>query len=205
MDNLRSNILKTAEKLFVKYGIRSVSIDDICNELHISKKTFYTEFRQKDEIVSLVLVSITEQNRKEDKECTALVNSTNAIDFALSYRHPALRERKKKNEKFMHDLIKYYPEIHARFIDSRRDAIKEFICGNILRGVKEGLFRGELENTNKDSVIVSLILNIFLTMVTPSIDEESVKKEEIFDLKVDCYLRMVCNAEGIKYYEQKNV
>lgn len=205
MDNLRSNILKTAEKLFVKYGIRSVSIDDICNELHISKKTFYTEFRQKDDIVALVLEAFSEQNRKEDKEYSTLVNSTNAIDFVLSYRHPALRERKKRNEKFMHDLIKYYPEIHARFIDSRRGAISEFILDNILRGVRDGLYRKELEGLTAGSVFVSVIMNMFLTIDIPAAEAEGMNKDDVFDLKVDCYLRMVCNAEGIKYYEQKNV
>ncbi|MBP6284960.1 MAG: TetR/AcrR family transcriptional regulator, partial [Paludibacteraceae bacterium] len=41
MDNIKQEILKTAANTFFKNGIRSVSVDDICDELRISKKTFY--------------------------------------------------------------------------------------------------------------------------------------------------------------------
>lgn len=205
VENLRQNIIKIAETTFVKYGIRSVSIDDLCNELHISKKTFYSEFRQKDELVAIVLESISERNKKEDKEYTSLLNTGNAIDFALLFRRPALKERKKKYEKFMRDVVKYYPEVHKNFLDSRRDDIRAFILSNIQRGVSESLYRKELELLAVDSFIVSIILNMFVSMVTNSIDEETTRKDEIFDMKIDCYLRMICNADGIKYYEQKNI
>lgn len=47
----RKRIIKVASELFLKYGLRSVTIDDICNELRISKKTFYVHFKQKEELI----------------------------------------------------------------------------------------------------------------------------------------------------------
>ena len=73
---VKNEILKTAGELFFKYGLRSVSIDDICNEMHISKKTFYVHFKQKDELVECLLTSIRDKeihNQNElllsDKKC----------------------------------------------------------------------------------------------------------------------------------------
>ena len=63
--DLRAKILKTAGELFFKFGIRSVSIDDICNELHISKKTFYTVFKQKDELVVELLDAMSQKKEKD--------------------------------------------------------------------------------------------------------------------------------------------
>lgn len=196
VDNLRENILKTAESEFINYGIRGVSIDDLCEILHISKKTFYTEFRQKEEVIALVLERISESNKRADREYVSLLGKVNAIDFALSYRHPLLKERKKKHAKFMHDLIKYYPEIHNAFLDSKRDSIKNFIVGNIIKGVNEGLYRSELASVNADSDIVDILYDMMLVKVEG--------KEALFDTKVDIYLRSVCNEAGLKYYEQNN-
>ena len=66
--DLRAKILKTSGELFFKFGIRSVSIDDICNDLHISKKTFYTVFKQKDELVVELLDAILYKKEMEKQD-----------------------------------------------------------------------------------------------------------------------------------------
>ncbi|HQO47821.1 MAG TPA: TetR/AcrR family transcriptional regulator [Paludibacteraceae bacterium] len=54
----RKRIIKVASELFLKYGLRSVTIDDICNELRISKKTFYVHFKQKEELIESLLTEM---------------------------------------------------------------------------------------------------------------------------------------------------
>ena len=56
-DDQRCNIIKTAGELFFRLGIRSISIDDICRELGMSKKTFYVYFASKDELIEQMLVA----------------------------------------------------------------------------------------------------------------------------------------------------
>ena len=58
MDEQRNKIIDLALERFKQYGIRSVSIDDLCHELGMSKKTFYVYFKQKDELVQDVLRSM---------------------------------------------------------------------------------------------------------------------------------------------------
>ena len=55
MESQQEMIVSTACRLFEQFGIRSVSIDNVCNELRISKKTFYTYFPQKEDLVDAVL------------------------------------------------------------------------------------------------------------------------------------------------------
>ncbi len=43
--------------MFFRLGIRSVSIDDICRELGMSKKTFYVYFESKDALIEQMLLS----------------------------------------------------------------------------------------------------------------------------------------------------
>ncbi len=203
MENLRQNILKTAETEFLKYGIRSVSIDDICNTLHISKKTFYTEFRQKEELIVLVLESISERNRNEDKEYSNLFTEYNAIDLALAYRHPVFKERTSKYEKFMHDLIKYYPDIHGEFLSGKKENIKNFILNNVQKGVKDGLYRAELEGLTSGSVYLDYLYNVIVVSIDLTEKDNNISKNALIDLRADTFLRMVCNEKGLNYYEQK--
>lgn len=196
MGNLRQNILKTAEAAFLRYGIRSVSIDDICETLHISKKTFYTEFRQKEELISIVLEDISEINKKEDSEYSRQCLTANAIDVALFYRHPALRDRRRKHEKFMRDLIKYYPGIHNSFVESRKESIKKIIHSNVIKGVSEGLYRECLADVTIDSPFMTLAYNLIMCQIEGG--------DEAFAVKVDCYMRVVCNEKGFEYYEKLN-
>lgn len=196
MGNLRLSIIKTAETEFVKFGIRSVSIDDLCNILHISKKTFYTEFKQKDELVSLVLESISKSGRKEDEEYVRNCEHSNAIDVALCYRLPSSRNRRKKLEKFMRDLIKYFPEIHKNFYDSKRESIKKVLLDNILKGVREGLYREELGDLDIDHPLITLIYNWFRCTIDNS--------DDLFSIKMDGYMRIVCNNAGFEYYQKLN-
>lgn len=203
MENLRQNILKTAEIEFLKYGIRSVSIDDICNTLHISKKTFYAEFKQKEDLILLVLEAVNERNRVEDKEIAKLFTTYNAIDMALAYRNPIFRERTSKNEKFLHDLIKYYPDIHNEFLSGKKETIKGFIQSNIIKGVKEGFYREELGGLSLTGAYLDYIYNIIVVSIDLVEKNNNISKNDLIDLRADTFLRMVCNEKGLKYYEQK--
>lgn len=197
MENLRQNIIKTANAEFVKYGIRSVSIDDICEILHISKKTFYTEFRQKEELISIVLENISEVNRREDREMSLQNKDMNAIDMALCYRQPALQKRRKKYEKFMRDLIKYYPDIHNEFVSANKESIKQALLANMKQGVKEGLYRAELEAVDASNVFLDMLYS-WLMFFTPD-------GADIFALKVEGLMRMLCNEKGMDYYNRNKI
>ncbi|MBS1564970.1 MAG: helix-turn-helix transcriptional regulator, partial [Bacteroidetes bacterium] len=53
--DIRERIRDKAHELFMQYGIRSVSMDDIATHLGMSKKTIYQYFSDKDELVDEVL------------------------------------------------------------------------------------------------------------------------------------------------------
>ena len=137
---LQTAILKTGAKLFLKYGLRSVSVDDICSSLRISKKTFYAYYPQKDELIEAVLCDL--ECRKKKKRTTYPSTSElgvidKVIDFAISHV-------KNKNNQFMNfyfDLAKYYPEIHKRQLQRGRESMKDDIATLLTKGMEEGVFR----------------------------------------------------------------
>jgi AcrR family transcriptional regulator len=55
MDKSLVDILERVRELFFKYGVRSVSIDDICRDLGFSKKKLYQHVASKNELVEKLL------------------------------------------------------------------------------------------------------------------------------------------------------
>ncbi len=60
----KDKILKGAADLFTRYGIRSISMDDIARHLSVSKKTLYQHFVDKDELVTMVTQAHLTANQK---------------------------------------------------------------------------------------------------------------------------------------------
>lgn len=201
MDNsLRTTIKKTAAKLFLKYGLRSVSIDDICNELRISKKTFYTHFSQKEELIESVLMEHNEkQLKKQDVKFNPCRNTGNAIDLIMEVSSFHSSRKNDQFVNFFYDLNKYYPEIHKRMTHHNQEHIREIIRLNIRTGIDENLFRSDFDM----DIMVRFLALQFMTLIDLSpkdIGKSSLRRGMAF--VVDLYLRVLCNRVGMDYYEQ---
>ncbi|MBP6230390.1 MAG: TetR/AcrR family transcriptional regulator, partial [Paludibacteraceae bacterium] len=147
MDNIKQEILKTAANAFFKNGIRSVSVDDICDELRISKKTFYSYFRQKEELVMAVLGFFTRNH--QEYECKVEEREfANVVDKVLWMRQVTISGlQEKKHERFFNDLFKYYPVVYDSFVKERHQFMEQLFLSQLEEGINQGFFR---EDINRD-------------------------------------------------------
>ncbi len=106
--DIKDRIIAGAEELFLKYGIRSVSMDDVARHLSMSKKTLYQYFSDKDEIVTLVAETHMHGDQKQYEE---LFNTAdNAIDELVKISTCLKRDFQKINPALLFDLSKVSPE-----------------------------------------------------------------------------------------------
>ena len=101
-DLLREDILKTSTRLFFKFGLRSVSIEDICNELRISKNLLHLLFA-KEALIEDILIDYDEAfaKRMELKiKSLNLPESTTVIDMVLFFSVFHLINRDARFENF---------------------------------------------------------------------------------------------------------
>ncbi len=194
--NLRKSILKTAEGLFVKYGIKSIKVDDICNELHISKKTFYTEFENKEALIEVVYNSICEKAPSRFDLGDKIESCENAIDLWFERPSMAVREHHKKYEIFMYDLLKFYPHVRATQAAEEKKRMAQIIKSLLKKGIEQGLFRADLN--------IDYLVDFSLSMNQTAIDKLlHLPKSEHVDyvlFMLDIWMRMVCNETGFAYY-----
>lgn len=135
-------ILRGAEELFMRYGIKSITMDEIAKHLGISKKTIYQFFEDKDEIVYMSC----KKHLCSDAECLQLISkgATNAVEeiFNLSefLRNTVLRT----HPSVLFDLQKYHKSSWDLYLYHKESVIEKYISSNIKRGIEEGLYRAEI-------------------------------------------------------------
>lgn len=140
-------ILETVSVLYRKYGIKSVTMDDVAHELGISKKTLYQYVSDKSELVEKVVEYTRHCNFSSMNEKTL---KGNAIEQLIEVSQRVNSLMKDHSPSYEYDLKKYYPEIFRNLMSARREVMYESMLANIRQGKKEGVYREEL-----DEVIIS--------------------------------------------------
>lgn len=138
----KEKILKAADELFRKYGLRSVTMNDIAKALGISKKTIYQYFRDKNEIACLVAENMCQEDAQwvemmEDK-------ADNAIEAVMKMTEYMKEMQNKINPTLVYDAEKYYPDVSVIYHRFHGDFLYKAICKNLTRGIQDGLYRKDL-------------------------------------------------------------
>ena len=140
--NTKARIRQKAEELFMKYGIRSVSMDDIANALGMSKKTIYQYFVDKDELVDAVVEA---DINTMQTDCVALIaDAHDAIQEIFFTIDRVLEQFRNMNPMLVYDLEKFHFRGYQRFMDHKNKFLLQVIRKNMERGLAEGLYRDDL-------------------------------------------------------------
>jgi TetR/AcrR family transcriptional regulator, cholesterol catabolism regulator len=139
----KERILIKSHELFSRYGIRSVSMDDIAAQLGISKKTVYQYYADKDELVNAVFNGVMEENKQQ---CCANKNGgENAVHEVFLSFDMVQKMLANMNPSVLFDMRKYHPSAFKKFQDYRNNFLYHLIRDNIQRGIKEGVYREDID------------------------------------------------------------
>lgn len=139
---MRERISSKAHDLIMKYGVRSVSMDDIANAIGISKKTIYQYFVDKDELVDAIIDATLRQNQSR---CTHYSSTAkNAVEEIFKARELLREMFSDMNPSILYDLQKYHPKAFTRFLKHKNDFLFGLLRANIEKGISEELYRPEI-------------------------------------------------------------
>ena len=140
---VKDRILWKADELFNRYGIRSVSMDDIAAQLGMSKKTLYQYYTDKDELVNAVFTSIMEQNRQQcAKDHQRAENPIHEIFLAFDRVRDMFANM---NPAVLYDMEKYHPGTYKKFKEYKNVFLYQMIRTNIERGIIDEYYRDEID------------------------------------------------------------
>lgn len=196
MESQQDNIINTACRMFEQFGIRSVSIDNVCNELRISKKTFYNYFSQKEELVEAVLLT---QRKASNEKFARMLRNKNAVDSLILIVRELRKTAEHESQIMCFDLLKYYPKIYDKFETEKRNIIRSGFEANLRRGIAEGYYRDDL-----DVEMISLFHSVQIknTFEQMSLDGKKYSKKRLIDFFTDLIIHLIANEKGLKYIEQ---
>lgn len=138
----KDRIAAKAHELFLRYGIRSISMDEIAAHLGISKKTIYQSYEDKDSLVEAVTDIEIQLNMKDCAHC--LEQSANAIHEVFLAVDMVQEMLKGMNPSIIFDLEKYHPKAFRKMNEHKNDFFSRITKENIERGMREGLYRSDI-------------------------------------------------------------
>lgn len=140
---IQERIRLKADELFRRYGIRSVTMDEIAAQLGMSKKTIYQYYADKDQLVDAVAVDeINYSQACCTKDAAASANAVEEIFRVMEFVEVMFRNM---NPSMLHDLEKYHPLGYRKFLEHKNKFLYDMIKKNIERGIKEELYRPEID------------------------------------------------------------
>jgi AcrR family transcriptional regulator len=139
----KERILLRAHELFNKYGLRSVSMDDIAAQLGMSKKTLYQYYTDKDELVDAVFAAMMEHNQTQCKlDRQRAENPIHEVFLAFDMVQEMFANM---NPAVLFEMQKYHPVTFKKFQEYKNGFLYGMIRTNIEAGMRDELYREDID------------------------------------------------------------
>ncbi len=194
----RSNIIKTAGEMYFRLGIRSVSIDDICRELGMSKKTFYVYFASKDALVEQLLQANINYMASKMEDLLKTGDFKQLVAKFIKHQE-AEKNDVRRVPQLVYDLKKYYPRQFADFQVQCFEMHKNYIMQYLEMGQQAGLVRADL-NIELTAVLFAKIHSDAIRDFEV-IEAHNHNMHQLAHTAMDVFVRGVLSEEGLKLFE----
>jgi len=191
--NYKEEILKKTFDLVMRYGIKSVSMDDISKSIGISKKTIYQYFENKRALIAEVL---DDHIREDEKDISAITaKSKNAIDEIIEIAKHILSFLKGMSPSMIYDMRKYYPRQWEKVESQHFSFFRSIIKSNIERGQKEGVYNEDVNAEIISRLYVKQTLAIADETTFPS---SEYSRSELYKTLITYHIRGLMTTKGRK-------
>lgn len=186
-----------ATMLFMKYGIKSLTMDDIARHLGISKKTLYQYVSDKKDLVKQGVSLLIEHEKSV--LCKAQQESSTAIDSLINMTRCVSSEMGEMHPSVIFDLQKYHPEAWKLIENHKKGFIYNMMLENLKRGIKEGYYRGNIN----PAIIAGIYTGMIDTIMNP---ESTLFKTITFDQLhkeiIRYHIKGISNDKGLAYLKE---
>jgi len=191
---MREKIIHSASDLFITYGFKSVTMDDIANKLGISKKTIYQHFENKTKLVEAVTLAKFEIiSCGIDEICQF---EKNPIEEIYDIKRFVMDHLKNEKSSPQYQLQKYYPKIYTSLKAKQFEVMQVCITENLNRGVNLELYRKTID--------VEFIARLYFNSMICLKDQDlfplnNFSMNTLMEHYLEYHLRGICSPKGIEY------
>tara|TARA_R110002167_G_scaffold130853_2_gene314507 strand:+ start:2955 stop:3554 length:600 start_codon:yes stop_codon:yes gene_type:complete len=189
---MREKILINAQELFLNYGFKSITMDDISNHIGISKKTIYQHFENKTTLVEAVSLHVFDTISCGIGNICSL--KKNPIDEIYDIKQFVMEHLKDEKSSPQYQLQKYYPRIFSTLKKKQFEVMQDCVKVNLNRGIDQGLYL--------KSINVEFISRIYFNSMTALKDKElfpldNFSMNTLMEYYLEYHLRGICTEKGL--------
>ena len=198
MDESLKLIVETAAGLYQRFGIKSVTMDDVAHECMISKKTLYKYVNDK---IDLLQKTFKNESLKHGKFFTEISEKgLNAVEQVVEIHKILIKMMKTHNPAVEHDLIKYYPIVHRQLSEKKYKMVFEMMKVNLQKGIDEGLYYNDID--------IELIAKQRVILQVQKTENSIVSYKEFLKPKAVkqmllYHMRAICTPKGLNVFNKK--
>tara|TARA_R100000988_G_C3962780_1_gene147112 strand:- start:377 stop:976 length:600 start_codon:yes stop_codon:yes gene_type:complete len=185
------NIIEKVSKLFLEYGAKAVTMDDIAKALRVSKKTLYEKYKSKEVLIEETLVYGIEKVLQKMKDLDNKID--NAVERMFARDEDIEKMSQTNNSIHLKQLMKYYPEIFNRHMFYFSERLSEILVHNIERGRKQGLYREDFDEQFYAKLFFHLAMSID---GSPYFKTEDLSRREYQQKTLRFYMNSITTEKG---------
>ncbi|MFK8039461.1 MAG: TetR/AcrR family transcriptional regulator [Crocinitomicaceae bacterium] len=197
VNDKKINFLLEAVQVYMRFGIKSVTMDELARQLGISKKTIYTFVKDKNELVEQCLQLSHDQEQCDIKDISEKFD--NAIDELLAIGELVTTRLRSIHPSIFFDIQKYHPGVLKKFEAHKNTFVKGCIISNLEKGKKQGLYRNNLN--------VEIIAGMYLSFIDVlfqgnTFDSHTISFYEIYSEYFRYHIRGISSKAGLAHLQK---
>ncbi len=190
---MKEKILAKATDMFLNYGFKSVTMDDIASAMGISKKTIYAHYENKTHLVKESAFNLFDVIA--DGINHIIEHKKNPIEELYEIKKFVMGHLKDEKSSPTYQMQKYYPNIYETLKVKEYDLMFECVVDNIKRGLELGIYR---DNIDVEFVSIIYYSGVFAIKDNSLFPNTKFKMADLEDYFLEYHLRGVVNPKGRK-------
>lgn len=191
MNEKQLEIMERASAVYMKFGVKSVTMDDLAREMGISKKTIYQYFTDKNHLVNSIIDMKLGMEQAICRNATHI--SKNAIEGFIEMSKLVVEHLKKINPVVFYDLKKYHPEAWNKMEEHQHIFVRSLIKQNVEQGIQEKLYR---ENLNPEIISRLYVHSTAIIINGTLFPWPEFKFQEVYAEMIEFQLHGLLNENG---------
>lgn len=189
----KTEFLTRVAELFLEFGAKTITMDEVAREFGISKKTLYQRYRNKEalleDVLHLKLQEIIDKMQQLDLEID------NAIDRMLC-DEVIDKAVDSNNTLLIKQLLRYYPSIFSTHMQNFSEKFSDVLIHNIQRGRKQGFYRDDFDERIYSKFFFQLIMSYDSSTF---VDVSEIERLEYQNGVMEFYLQAITTEKGKQY------
>ena len=194
---MKTKIVEKATDMFLNFGFKSITMDDISAEMGISKKTIYQHYKNKSDLIETCAYHLFDIIAHGIEEIR--MQKMDPIEEIYEIKSFAMKHLKDEKSSPQYQLQKYYPRIYNNLKEKQYELIREFVSENLKKGITKGYFR---KNINIDMISKFYFNGMIELKNTEIFPPQDYSMPLLMETYLEYHVRAIATLRGIEKLNQ---